>query len=138
MRSFKQLVTSLSGSFQGMWFKLWDLIPDRCKRMCVLVSVYARLEDFKDDDMQELSLINERFKLTRDVNALRFPVVLAPWLWKDTLDASKIDPQAKELYIEKLVSLTPCWLKYGDDANQKLKEDLGKLLDICMAKHGYA
>lgn len=132
MRSLRNVISVLLAPLVLVWSKLWDFMPVRCKRMCVLVSLYARMENFDEDDIQHLKQINERLHLTRDVNALRFPTLLAPWLWGNVITADKVDPDRTEQYIDRLARRTPCWLQYTDTTS--FKEDLRQILELCNAQ----
>lgn len=129
MRRLHPLLQSLLSPLHLTWLLLWDKVPAQGKRMCVLASLYCRLAMCDEDDMDRLRQLNNSLKLARDPAALRFPSMIAPYLWKRVLPLEKIDPAHTDRYLLRLLKHTPCWLWYADQ--QTRLEDLKRLMTYC-------
>lgn len=128
------LVHRVYDLFTQLWFYLWSNTTDQCKRMCVLASLYARLSYCSEDDLKQLQELNRDFKLSRDHNALRFPILIAPWIWRNVLPVEKIDVKQYDSYAARLVKKMPCWLWYADAETRS--RDIQRLLTYCVYRHG--
>lgn len=130
MLPINSFVRALTLPLLNLWIFFWLRVPDRCKRLLVLTSLYVRLKDCTEDDLRELNVVNRELALSRDPHALRFPALLAPWLWKHVLPLWKIDQEHHDQYITKLLRKTPCWLWYADPDTRR--DDLQRLVQVCM------
>lgn len=115
-----------------LWAWTWSLMDCNFKRMCILTSLHAVLLKCNDSESDKIKDLNDKFKLARDVNALRLPTLFGPVLWKKVLPIERIDVTT-ERYIQRLMRMTPCWLKYGDE--EKFKQDLRELINYCNRQH---
>lgn len=128
MRSLQPVTSAMGGFFVRMWSSLWTHIPDRCKRMCVLASLYATLVGCTEDDTEQLEQVNEKLGLSRDTQALKLPTVLAPYIWPKLTPDRRLDKSRADSYIRLLMQRCPCWLRYGDE--NTMKEDLKALVEL--------
>lgn len=127
--TLSSLKQSLLKPLVSLWVFVWNKMPDRCKRLCFLTSLYARLIGCSEDDTAKLDEMNRSLGLTRDVNALRFPALVAPLIWRSVTVNPKIDIERSERYIGTLLKKAPCWLWYADEAT--IRNDLRQLFEIC-------
>lgn len=123
---FKSLMKQYS---TPIWMLMWRHVPEQSRRMCYLTSLYAYLTGCNEDEMERLNTINKALHLSRDVNALRFPAMIAPFIWKIKTNRMDLTEGRVEQQIGRLMRLTPCWLRYGDD--QLMHDDLQNLLKLC-------
>lgn len=126
--SFNELKEGLKTPFNVLWTSLWSVMPDRSKRMCLLTSLYVCMTGYTEDDTDKLDEMNRELTLSRDTNALRFPALVSPLIWRSTFlkKPPVTDSERSELFITRLIKKTPCWLKYGDE--QTMRDDMRKLL----------
>jgi len=124
------MVQRVRTTLSHVWFYFWSLMTDQCKRMCVLASLYARLTYCTEDDLEALKALNTDFKLSRDVHALRFLILIAPWIWRNVLPLERINSAQQESYIARLVRKTPCWLLYGTP--EARQNDIRRLFMYCV------
>lgn len=115
--------------FMFLWFLLWYRTPDQSKRMCVLASLYAQLMECAPTDRECLEFVNHQMGLSRDTNALKFPVAISRWIWRNTLPLRQIQLNNEDRYIARLVKKTPCWLWYADAETRHA--DIRRLIEIC-------
>lgn len=127
------LVQRVYDLFTQLWFYLWSNMTDQCKRMCVLASLYAKLSYCNEDDIKGLKDLNYSFELSRDPYALRFPILIAPWIWRNVLPVERIDEKQYASYAARLVKKTPCWLWYADAETRR--RDIQRLLAYCVNNH---
>lgn len=119
----------------NIWIWIWSLLDCKFKRMCVLASLHAVLLDCDDSESDRIRELNDKFKLVHDVNALRLPTLIGPVLWRKILPIEQIDTST-DRYIQRLMRMTPCWLRYDDD--QSFKQDLTALMDYCTRRSAVA
>lgn len=110
------------------WFKLWDRIDNRFKRMCVLASLHAVLMDCNEPGCNTVNNLNESLDLVKDAEAMRFPMLFAPLIWKGVLPISHYEASSDKL-VTRLMRKTPCWLKYTDD--ESFTNEIKQLLNYC-------
>lgn len=112
-----------------LWFIIWYRIPDQSKRLCVLASLYAQLTESTEDDVDRLAFINEELGLSRDTRSLRFPALIAPYIWRNAKCLKNINLDNPERYVQRLLRRTPCWLWYADKETRQ--HDIQRLLQLC-------
>lgn len=113
-----------------LWMALWSKTPSDFRRMSLLSSLYARFASCHEDEQARLTQVNEAFHLTRNVQSMRFSVLIAPYIWSHVLPVSRIDGERLDVYITRILRNTPCWLKYGDD--DLIREDIDHLMRYCL------
>jgi hypothetical protein len=124
------MIRGLYNIFLHLWFYFWSNASDRCKRMFVLSSLYARLMQCSEDDLDELKALNENLDLTRDTRALRTPALFSTWVWGRTLPLDRVDMERVDSYVTRLVKKTPCWLWYADQETRR--RDIQDLILYCV------
>lgn len=115
--------------YTSLWISFWKRMPDRCKRMCFLTTIYASTVGCTEDDTAQLQQISHGMGLSRDPNALRFPALMTPVIWRRYRPDVRVSEVNRERYIRKLLKLTPCWLMYADV--DTMRSDLRQLMDYC-------
>ena len=113
------------------WNSAWSKTPAKFRRMTVLSSLYAVMTKCDESDKERLSSLNENLKLTRDVDCMRFAVLIAPRWWRKRLHSqpSITERTSIDTYARYLARSIPCWLRYGED--DEVREDLRQLLHHC-------
>ncbi len=129
-------MSKLKELFRLIWTSLWSKTPERCRRMCLLVSLYARLTHSDEDNIESLDKLNQEFKLSRDTNALRFPAMFAPMVWGRIVHISKIDDNRLDQYVTRILKSIPCWIEYGN--KEEMQQDIRKLLNLCKREQSFA
>lgn len=117
------------GLLERMWIAIWGLTPLQFRRMSLLSSLYASLTDCAEDDEDRLNQVNDFLGLTRDVKCMQFSVLVAPLVWRRVLPLDRIDRDRLDVYINRLVTTVPCWLRYGED--DQLRSDIHELMWYC-------
>ena len=115
-------------------FLMSKLTSRHGKRIIFITSLYfqvVRLERLKSDAMTKL---NEIMSLAACEDALRFPVAIRGMVWHNTdlsstlseelLDTDISEDRVKEIS-ERVVGLTPKWLRYGQT---EMLADVGALI----------
>lgn len=105
-----------------LWIMIWYRLPEKGKRLFVLVSLYSRLSGKNYPNHRELSEVNLRFSLTQNPRALSFPALAAGKVWTSILPLKQVtfhDDRNREHYINRLVKKTPCWLWYADSETRR-------------------
>lgn len=113
--SLKKLALRVAQPFRSLWIKVWNLFDDDFKRMCVMASLHAVLLKCNDTECLKLLKLNAKMHLVRNIDDIRFPTFLAPYLWKGILPIEKINLKS-DRYFERVFRMTPCWLLYTDKA----------------------
>lgn len=132
MRFIHNYYLPSNNPFMFLWFVLWYRLPNRCKRMCVLASLYARLIECRPEDQESLEQVNHAMGLSRDTDALKFPAAISHWVWKNILPIRQIDLNNEEHYVARLVKKTPCWLWYADADTRH--RDIQQLIALCKGR----
>ena len=132
MSSKPSLIRGVYNVILHVWFYLWSNASDRCKRMIVLSSLYARLMRCDEDDLEELKELNENLDLSRDTKVLRTPTLFSTWVWGNTLPLERVNLDRVDSYIMRLVKKTPCWLWYADQETRR--RDIKKLIIYCIQR----
>lgn len=112
-----------------IWLALWERVPDRSKRMCVLASLYARIMGITEDDTEQLANLGRGLELSRDPKALRLPALMAPYLWRGVRRGQPVETERQDVVVSRLLRKTPCWLRYADDTT--MRDDLHTLFNFC-------
>ena len=132
MRTFYTQHYSSHNPLMVFWFMIWYRVPDKSKRLFVLASLYARLLRVQPNDKDKIEELNQLLKLSRDTNALLFPVAISQWVWHTLLPIEKIDLTNKDHYVSRLARRTPCWLWYADTETRH--QDIQRVIDVCTGK----
>ena len=107
----------------------------KSKRLCYISSLYASLTGCKENEVTRLTEVNQALHLSRDVNALRFPTLIAPMIWRVKTERITMLTGKPEQQVGRLLRLTPCWLRYADE--DTMRKDLKDLLNICSVEAQY-
>ncbi len=112
---------------------LYRLLPNRTKRMIVLASVFAAIEDIRDPDKRILAQLNTLFKLARVESAIAFPMMISSFVWREvktTHDLSEFrncpDRKFARVRANLFLNKIPSWLVYSNQ--QVIRRDLEQLL----------
>lgn len=112
----------VANPFVMLWIMIWYRLPEKGKRLFVLVSLYSRLSGKCTFDQRELREINSRFSLTKNPRALNFPALAAGKVWTSILPLEQVtfhNDRNREHYVNRLVKKTPCWLWYADSETRR-------------------
>jgi len=132
MSSKPSLVRGFYNIFVHLWFYIWSNASDRCKRMFVLSSLYARLMRCDEDSLEELKELNKNLDLSRDTKVLRTPTLFSSWVWGNLLPLDSINLEHIDRYAMRLVKKTPCWLWYADPETRR--KDIQELIAYCLQR----
>lgn len=119
----------VTNPFVMLWIMIWYRLPEKGKRLFVLVSLYTRLSGNVLPDCAMLTAINKRFSLTSNPKALSFPALAASKVWSNILPLTRTEFHSesnREHYVNRLLKKTPCWLWYGD--SEVRRQDIQALL----------
>jgi len=109
---------------------LESILPSRTKRLLLIGSLCGKLVNKLKIDAEYLSLLNTQFSLCREEQALKFPLAVSDYIWREiplevTTETTAGDDQMQALAC-KLLEGVPDWLRY--DRDSYIMDDLFHLL----------
>lgn len=136
------MISSMTGRlFKGV---LKNILPNRVKRMLLIVSLHARICSSKHPDKDIALKLNKVFALASSDEALLLPMQLSERIWREPIQVTcgvdnKIElndfsdlaayrltrPQLR-IASDHIVRSTPEWLHYG--SRRQMKNDVMKLI----------
>lgn len=131
---------TLQGLFGRM---LGAMFSNHVKRLILLSSLAAYMNNIKNPDNAVVTTLNELFKLSKSPAALKLPMQMSPQLWgkfdeavlkEAGIECDKFCQLHEERVViaqlriiaSRLIQYMPNWLKY--DSNERIKKDIINLM----------
>lgn len=106
------------------------------QRMIFVASMYFKLIGVKDPTREELTAVNEQFKLVHNDRALKFPAAISNIIWGkvdlcEALKQYQANASMSALAME-ILSQVPRWMKYGD--GRAIRNDIEQVFE-CVRRY---
>ena len=98
-----------------------DKFVNNCKRTIFMTTLYLKFNRVEGATKKDLQDVNDNLGLVKDPSSLAFPATLGESLWKERDFSAAEKEIAKDdmpMACQKIMALTPRWMKYGVDPRQ--------------------
>lgn len=122
-----KFLQAIKKPFGLVWEWIWSKLDNQFKKMCLISSIHSSIKCCSESDCDSLDILNRQMNLVEDVNAMRLPVLLGPYLWRNVIRLDKLDLE-QDKAVERILRKLPCWIKYSD--NDAMRSDIESLFDF--------